>query len=100
METADRSIGGIVRDPDDLSERTPERRTRPDTGDSSARALLDVAQCSDLGVWTIGGHTSAYDAGAMRRFPVSECVNDPANETPDCLIETAELIPAQHTLVR
>jgi putative SOS response-associated peptidase YedK len=41
-----------------------------------------------------------YDAGAMRRFPVSECVNDPANETPDCLIETAELIPAQHTLFR
>ena len=39
-----------------------------------------------------------YDAAAMRRFPVSECVNDPANETPDCLIETAELIPAQHRL--
>jgi putative SOS response-associated peptidase YedK len=39
-----------------------------------------------------------YDAAAMRRFPVSECVNDPANETPDCLIETPELIPAQHTL--
>ena len=39
-----------------------------------------------------------YDAGAMRRFPVSDCVNVPANENPDCLIETAELIPAQHTL--
>jgi putative SOS response-associated peptidase YedK len=39
-----------------------------------------------------------YDAGAMKRFPVGEWVNDPANETPDCVIETAELIPAQHTL--
>ena len=39
-----------------------------------------------------------YDAEAMRRFPVSEYVNDPTHETPDCLIETAELIPAQPTL--
>lgn len=41
-----------------------------------------------------------YDAGEMKRFPVSDCVNDPANETPDCLIETAELIPAQHVLFK
>jgi hypothetical protein len=27
-----------------------------------------------------------------------QCVNDPANETPDCLIETAELVPAQQAL--
>ena len=39
-----------------------------------------------------------YDTGAMRRFAVKECVNDPGNETPDCLIEAAELISAQPTL--
>jgi len=85
-------------DRDNGSERTPERRTRPDAGDSSARALLHVAQCSDLSIWTAADTLLPYDAGAMRRFPVSDCVNVPANENPDCLIETAELIPAQHTL--
>jgi putative SOS response-associated peptidase YedK len=39
-----------------------------------------------------------YEAGTMRRFPVSACVNNPANDTVNCLIETAELIPAQQTL--
>ena len=64
MEAAERSNPGVVRDPDNIPERTPERCTRPDASDPSARALLFVARYSDLGFWTIGGHTAALRRGS------------------------------------
>jgi len=69
MEAEDRSNPGVVRDPHNVSERTPERRTRPYAGDPSARALLDVAHCSDLGVWTVSGDTCALRRGSYAAIP-------------------------------
>jgi len=94
METAYRSCAILTTSPNELLRDVPDRMPvilRPehysiwlDTPTSASGRLADILV--------------PYDAGAMRRFPVSECVNEPANETPDCLIETAELVPAQHTL--
>lgn len=39
-----------------------------------------------------------FEARLMTRYPVSSLVNDPENDTPDCLIEAPEFLSAQAAL--
>lgn len=39
-----------------------------------------------------------FEAGMMKRFPLSLAVNDPLNETPECIQEAPEVISAQAAL--